>query len=709
MKNSLLLFLLLAFTSFSIFGQSKPVFQEKWLDNKFSMFIHFGIYSHLGGIWDGQKIARGYSEQIQSHAGIYNDVYAEVANEFMPDKWNADSVVALAKKAGMRSVVITSKHHDGFCLFRTKTTDYNMVDATPFKRDLVKELADACKRQGLNFGLYFSLIDWHYPQAASPSSHNADFITPEHHEYNKKQLQELLSNYGTISELWFDMGSLSRQQSTELRALVKKLQPECMVSGRLGNDQGDFSVMGDNQYPDYSIITPWQSPASMYDETWGYRSWQKYIPLEAKVNEKLQSLARTVGRGGNFILNIGPKGDGSVVKYEQNVLLEMGKWVQTNSDAIYQTRPLSLPDMPTYGTMTTRGNKMYFFLLQTPPYNKILLKGISSKIGKLYPLDAPDELLDFTQRGDSVQITLPISFVKKGSVRVITLENMGSISVEAQNVLPFELGLRLTSGNAQRHFSFSGIDYYSSYRSLVKEAWNIRAAATTTVQPTIYYSNEEKGQKITLTIDGKKTPIDFASGVAVNLEKSDLTWGKAAIIGSFAGSIHDINSRINKLDIKEKWGSKNWTVQEDWTLNKTYRQAAKMNEGWFWLQDIVATAPSQILISVPTNDGLAVFLNGQELYLINNPNKDSTLQSTVLLPLVKGNNKLLLKYYNRFGKSVKMGIFTNVPQVMYKKALPEMTLAPKKIYAIDLEQTAPTLIHQNLHVPNCYLELLKKQ
>ena len=170
----------------------------------------------------GLKDTLCYSEQIQSHAGIFSDEYAHVADSFLPTKWNADSIALLAKRAGMRSIIITSKHHDGFCMFKTQTTDFNIVDATPFHRDVVKELSEACKRQGLNFGLYFSLIDWHYPQAYPISSHNADFITPEHHEYSKRQLQELLTNYGKISELWFDMGSLTIQQSTELRTLVSK-------------------------------------------------------------------------------------------------------------------------------------------------------------------------------------------------------------------------------------------------------------------------------------------------------------------------------------------------------------------------------------------------------------------------------------------------------------------------------------------------------
>ena len=238
----------------------------RWYNDKFSMFIHFGLYSHLGGVWDGEPVRQGYSEQIQSFAGIFGDWYASVAQEFDPVNFDADAIVALAKQAGMRSIVFTSKHHDGFCMFDSETTDYDSVEATPSGRDYVRELSEACAKAGVNFGLYFSLIDWHYPHAYPISSHNADFITPQHHELNKQQVRELLTSYGQISELWFDMGSLTPQQSRELYDLVKQLQPDCLVSGRLGNDMYDFAVMADNKLPDSQLHAPWQSAASMFSE-----------------------------------------------------------------------------------------------------------------------------------------------------------------------------------------------------------------------------------------------------------------------------------------------------------------------------------------------------------------------------------------------------------------------------------------------------------
>ena len=288
MKRTLL-FLLMACMPFLSMMAAPSAF-GRWHSDKYSMFIHFGLYSYYGGVWEGKPVTRGYSEQIQSHAGIYSDWYAEAAADFNAEKFDAREIAALARTAGMRSIVFTSKHHDGFCMFDTQTTDYNSVDRTPSGRDYVRELAEACGETGLKFGLYFSLIDWNFPHAYPISSHNADFITPHHHQLNLEQVRELLTSYGNISELWFDMGSLTPQQSRELYELVKSLQPDCMVSGRLGNDMYDFAVMPDNFYPDGSLQAPWQSAASMFNETWSWRSWQERGEVAGKAAQKLRSL-----------------------------------------------------------------------------------------------------------------------------------------------------------------------------------------------------------------------------------------------------------------------------------------------------------------------------------------------------------------------------------------------------------------------------------
>ncbi len=354
---------------------------QDWHSDKYSMFVHFGLYSKLGGVWNGEPVRQGYSEQIQSFAGIFSDWYAATAYEFDPVGFDADAIADLAVKGGMRSVVFTTKHHDGFCMFDTKTTSYNSVSMTPAGRDYVREMSEACAGKGLRFGLYFSLIDWNYPHAYPISSHNADFVTPEHHEFSKAQVRELLTSYGPVSELWFDMGSLEPWQSRELYDLVKSLQPDCMVSGRLGNDVYDFAVMADNKLPQTALQAPWQSAVSMFPETWSYRSWQERGEVEDKVAEKLRTLINVVSRGGNFLLNIGPASDGSIVPFESEVIKAIGQWLEKNGEAIYGVEPSPYRTEFEWGNITRKGDVLYLLLTgQCPDSQVIVLPGSKRKV-----------------------------------------------------------------------------------------------------------------------------------------------------------------------------------------------------------------------------------------------------------------------------------------------------------------------------------------
>lgn len=322
---------------------------QAWQSRQFGMFIHWGLYSLLGGVWNGQPID-GYNEQIQAHARIPRDEYAELAKQFNPVKWDPDEVCRLALAAGMKFIVLTSKHHDGFSLFGTKHSDFNVVDATPFAQDIVAGLAKACARHGLNFGVYFSTIDWHYEGATGIDYHpvagvrNDNFLPEAHAQLNVNQLRELAGRYGPISEVWFDMGHPTAEQSASFADAVHALQPNCMVSGRVFNYEGDFTVMGDNEIPAYPMDEPWQSPASIFHETWGYRSWQERGDVKEKAREHLHNLLRVVSRGGNYLLNIGPMGDGSIVEFETDVLKEIGKWLSTHEDALTDVQPQPFRD-----------------------------------------------------------------------------------------------------------------------------------------------------------------------------------------------------------------------------------------------------------------------------------------------------------------------------------------------------------------------------
>jgi alpha-L-fucosidase len=665
------------------------------------MFIHFGLYSHFGGVWNGEQIKRGYSEQIQSHAGIHSDLYARESANFNPNEWNAEAIVQLAKKAGMRSVVITSKHHDGFCMWDTETTDFNIVDATPFGRDVLRELSEACARNGLKFGLYFSLIDWHYPQAYPISSHNADFITPEHHNFSKAQLVELLTQYGPISELWFDMGSLTYQQSKELRELVKQYQPDCLISGRLGNDQGDFCVMGDNQYPDYTIAVPWQVPASLYDETWGHRSWQEKIAVADKAAEKIRGLVNTVARGGNYLLNIGPTGTGAVTEHERDVLEQMGSWLNHNGPAIYGTQPVA-SDLA-YAPMTHKADTLFVHLLDLPPTGKLPLQNITQDVGVtgVTVLDNPDVALTYGFASGYLEISVPQDFLKEVPVRVLQIITKSRLQASGATALTARPGIVLNAGNAQPSFSFSGVDYYSSFRSTVGYRWEVQSPKAKSWIPYVFYSAEEVGSRLTLNWNNTNLEVLLSEGEQVNLPNRKIKWGSVYLNGPHSGFIDRIDGDPSVVNSEKLWNGKSWQLAD---VDYLQARPTTLFENWYALQEIEATSNAQVLVQLPLNDGLAVYLNGTALLVTNNPMQEPDAKRTVLLPLKKGKNTLLVKYFNRFNNRVLVDVNPAIPQVLYRQHLPILQFTPEETVQIGIGHAADVPVHGNLELSNIKIE-----
>ena len=630
-------------------GASAQIAQDaykKWHQNKYSMFIHFGLYSVYGGVYNGKPVTFGYSEQIQSFAGIFSDWYGDTALEFDPVKFNADEIVALAKEAGMRSIVITTKHHDGFCMFKTATTPYNSVDATPSKRDYVKELSDACRRGGINFAIYYSLIDWNYPHAYPISSHNCDFITPQHHEFSKAQVTELLTNYGPISELWFDMGSNRPEQSQELYELVHKLQPNCMVSGRLGNGWYDFAVMADNKYPEGALQAPWQSAASMFDETWSYRSWQKRGDKHEKAMEKLRSLINVVSHGGNFLLNSGPRGDGSVVEFESEVLKEIGAWLKENGEAIYATEASPFREDFAWGKSTRKGNKLYLILSGEYPANGAIELNMPG-----YKLqESKGHLTSANMKGSKVMITLPENAYNDQTIQVVEL-------TFDREVLP------QASANAVRtsNYSYDCFDYYSNYRSTVSYEWALSKKKTTKVELT--YTPEELGDKISL--NGQLVKLE--GGKAITLKVDPKTqWGKRYVCGpefNLFDRASTIEASLEKTPLRKKGGAWKEVSEEKITL------PVNLIEDYYLMQTVESPKAQDILVDVAAGNAIELFVNGVSVMKHLNPYRCTYREEKVLVHLNKGTNVIVLRAYNRFEKETSLLLRPSAEQVIYKQNL----------------------------------------
>ena len=601
---------------------------ERWTSDKYSMFIHFGLYSHLGGVWEGEPVRQGYSEQIQSFAGIFSDWYAETAYAFNPEHFDADAIAQLAVDAGMRSIVFTSKHHDGFCMYDTQTTRYNSMDMLPTGRDFVRELSDACSRHGLRFGLYYSLIDWNFPHAYPISSHNADFVTKEHHEFSKSQIRELLISYGPISELWFDMGSLEPWQSKEMYDLVKSLQPDCMVSGRLGNDCYDFAVMADNKLPQTTLHAPWQSAASMFSETWSYRSWQERGEVADKAAEKLRTLVNVVSSGGNYLLNIGPASDGSVVPFEKEVLLSVGKWLDDNADAIYGTSASPFMEDFLWGDVTVNGDMMYLILTgECPDDGRIVLPMKGFKLRSSEGASARMKGRDCIVEVDDFMYSDLLD------VKVVRLRFDRSVE-EVTRTAQLDQSEILSSVNAVPEYSYSCFDYYSNYRSTVSYSWDV-SVEWSQDEILLMYTSDEEGREIVLEIDDQDIPLKLNSSETVLLQNFPEVSGHG--FTQLRGGVFDGPSSWKGVDLK--------TVPQS---GPSVTEKVMPFSNYLMTAEIVVPEQGLYVLDITAGNGVELVVDGMTVAKHLNPYRTVCRTEKMLLELSEGSHQIILRAYNRF-------------------------------------------------------------
>lgn len=321
---------------------------------KYGMMVHWGLYSLLAGEYRGQRTP-SYAEWVQSHFGIKRDEYEHLAEAFNPLYFNAEEWVLLAKRCGMNYIVVTSKHHDGFAMFKSEADKFNVVDATPFKRDVIGEIAEACYKHGLKLGLYYSQeLDWHEPNGGGAShgigcagiSYRNTWDYPDESKVDfakcfenkiKPQVKEILTKYGELCLIWFDVPMIiKKEQSLELYNYVKEYQPNCLINSRLGNGAYDYVSLGDNEVPPefrensapgdlndlggfkYSPYGLYETPATLND-TWGY----KYYDHNWKSPEKIKEIRRHLNSMGvNYLLNVGPDPLGRIPSISQDILLK---------------------------------------------------------------------------------------------------------------------------------------------------------------------------------------------------------------------------------------------------------------------------------------------------------------------------------------------------------------------------------------------------
>ncbi len=456
-----------------------------WQRLQYGMFIHWGVYSELGGVWQDKPVTSGYSEQIQMWANISEADYLQVADRFQPDRFDPAAICSLAKQAGMRYVIITGKHHDGFSMFDTASTDYDIVDATPYGRDPLRLLADECRAQGLGFGFYFSLVDWHQGHAFDGGNNNPIPATME--PVIEAQIRELMTNYGEIAEVWFDMSSPTVRQSERFAGIVRDLQPHAAINSRVWNNAGDFRTLGDNEIPSVPLEGTWQTPASIYHETWGYRSWQKREDLPGKIRDLLVGLTSVRARGGNYLLNIGPRGDGSVVEFEADVLRGMGNWLNRHPGAVLGASATKFGGQ-SWGEVTANGNDLYLHVTNWPQSGELRLPGLATQVRRVTEDGAGE--LTWRQDGNDLVVRLPKS-PHEQVLPVLKAELAGQLRIIPHNtVAAGDSGTWvLGDGDFERGYSYADTGSYPSTRQ-------------TTVRQTAYLLGGDRAANVSVAFRG---------------------------------------------------------------------------------------------------------------------------------------------------------------------------------------------------------------
>ncbi|NMB96256.1 MAG: alpha-L-fucosidase [Clostridiaceae bacterium] len=379
---------------------------KEFLGRRFGMFIHWGVYSTLGGEWNGKTVQHDLGEWIMNILQIPVKEYEKIAVKFNPVNFDAEELVRLACDAGMQYIVITSKHHDGFAMFKSECDPYNIYDWTEYKRDPIEELAQACKKFDMKLGFYYSqALDWHEEHAGGwdvkPYGLRKSWANvwdyPDNSKKNfsiyfekkvKPQVTELLTKYGDIFLMWFDTPrTINAEQSEELYQLVKSLQPNCLVNSRIGNGKGDYGSLGDNQIPTITLEKPYESPVTLND-TWGY----KYYDHNWKSSEEIiHMLAKLASRNVNFLLNIGPMGDGRLTDETVEILKGISDWTAANGEAIYYTSGNPTNSDFDWGYVTSGKNKVYLCFKENIKQS-IEFNGLKGKVNRIYSLKDKKEL-----------------------------------------------------------------------------------------------------------------------------------------------------------------------------------------------------------------------------------------------------------------------------------------------------------------------------
>ncbi len=622
---------------------------DQWQDDRLSLFVHYGVYSSLAGTWNDEPID-GAAEEIWATSDMFVEDYEKVARNFDPKEWDARSIVSIARDIGMRTIILTAKHLDGFCLFSTETTSFNIVDFTHIDRDIMAEMAEACKTGNIKLSLRFSLTDWHLPAAYPMSKYHATPVPESHHRVNLQQIEELLTNYGDISEIYFHSGFNTPEQSRDLRDLIKKLQPQCLISNGIGNNFGDFISTAFNQFPAHDLDVPWIMPASIDPSTLAYHEKLKNnYGTKEKAREKVRELVDVISKGGNFALNIGPKGNGSTGSFEEETLNQIGRWIKVNRKAVFGTKKNPFDNDSPFWKITHNADKLYIFVDSVPSTEKIKLTGLKNKVASAQFLGSGIEP-EYIQKGNTLEITWTSpAMADPMQLFVIEVELTDTLHQVPEKTLKINPSdtLILTRANALTHQSISSGDKYSSVPSVTAIKWNIEASHV--LKAEIKFSSREIGRNILLETSGNETLLQLKGqqGELISSQADTVQTGTVFRSKAFYGAMDEIHvnpNGNNRLQIAKS----SWMAMSN--NSKKPVNPLPMTAHYYYVE-IDSENQQKHCYEISGNDGLQVWLNNEELILSRNTTPEKPIKKHLVLDLQEGKNILLIKNYNRKGSS----------------------------------------------------------
>ena len=404
-------------------------------DAKFGMFIHWGVYSMLG-----------YHEWVRQLCRIPLSEYQYYVDNFNPVRFDPDAWVELAKEAGMKYMVITSKHHDGFCIFDSDYTDYDIMHSK-YGKDALGMLVNSAKAKGMPLGFYYSIMDWHHPDYLPRRSWEKDRPTEgadleRYIEWMKKQLRELVVKYDPAI-MWFDgewEHSVKELHSFEIEKMLRDLKPDMLINDRLFRrtpGHGDFGTP-ENYVPATGITSPdgtprlWEACYTTNFNSWGYNRYETEFHSTTQL---IRQLIEIVSKGGNLLLNVGPTPEGEIQPEFVARLKGIGKWLQVNGEAIYGTSASVFNKLPFFGRCTVKGNTLYLHVMGWPLDKKLRLPGLKTNVRKAYLLANPAQELAFTRQENDVFVDLP-ERAPDLDATVVAVELDGKPKVEPYQIRP---------------------------------------------------------------------------------------------------------------------------------------------------------------------------------------------------------------------------------------------------------------------------------